>query len=94
MVYIAPVAGPWITWVGLGLILGDPHLTCLLGELFTFHMLVLELREEAGDAIRGDGKGDASCNLECVDADDLTILGRESEVWGYLVECKQTVDCC
>lgn len=47
-------------------------------------MLVLELGEEAGDAVRGDGKGDASCNLECVDADDLTVLSRVSRVWGLL----------
>lgn len=46
-------------------------------------MLVLELGEEACDAIRGDGEGDASCNLERVDADDLTILGKESSVWGW-----------
>lgn len=51
-------------------------------------MLVLELREKARDAIRGDGKGDASRHLECVDADDLTILGRESRVWCYLVGCQ------
>lgn len=51
-------------------------------------MLVLELREEARDAIRGDGKGDASCYLERVDADDLTILGKESKVWCYLVGCQ------
>lgn len=57
-------------------------------------MLVLELREEACDAIRGNGKGDASCNLERVDADDLTILGKESREWGYLVGYKQTIDCC
>lgn len=46
-------------------------------------MLVLELREEACDAIRRNGKGDASCNLERVDADDLTILGKESRVRGW-----------
>lgn len=51
-------------------------------------MLVLELREEARDAIRGDGKGDTSCHLERVDADDLTILGRESRTWCYLVGCQ------
>lgn len=78
MAYIAPADDPWLTWVGLGLLLGVPCLTCPFGEFFTFHMLVLELGEEACDAIRGDGKGDASCNLECVDADDLTILGRVS----------------
>lgn len=51
-------------------------------------MLVLELREEARDAIRGDGKGDTSRHLERVDANDLTILARESRVRCYLVGCQ------
>lgn len=44
------------------------------GVLSTFQVLVLELREEARDAIRGDGKGDAGSDLERVDADDLAVL--------------------
>lgn len=42
----------------------------------TFDLLVLGLGQEELDAIRGDGKGDAGCHLERVDADDLTVLNR------------------
>lgn len=50
--------------------------SAVLGQRRTFDVLVLELREEARDAIRGDGEGDAGCHLKRVDADDLAILGR------------------
>lgn len=45
----------------------------------TFHVLVLELCEEACDAVRGDGEGDAGCDLERVDADDLAVLVERPE---------------
>lgn len=50
MAYAAPADGPWLSWVGLGRVLGaPPYLPS--SELFTFYMLVLKLGEEACDAI-------------------------------------------
>lgn len=43
----------------------------------TFDVLILELCEEARDAVGGDGEGDAGGHLERVDANDLAVLGGE-----------------
>lgn len=56
-----------------------PDLCQPLGVLCTFQVLVLELREEARNAVRGDGEGDAGGNLQRVDANDLAILVGRSE---------------
>lgn len=58
-----------------------PHKT-RNGLPITFHVAIVIIFQELADSIRGDGKGDAGCDLQGVHSNDFTILmEREQLLW-------------